>query len=301
MQSLYAFWRNDNSDTAATRKFLDKSMTDMYDLYLLDLSLFVELKNYAEEYLQKGKTKYLATKEDRDPNFKFVENPLITRFENLESLNDLLEERKLFDWRKESGYVQMLWNDIRKSDLYQEYTATRTGSFEEDKNFLIGIFKEIIAPNEKLYDYFEDTKLTWLDDLPIVNTAVVRTLKKTKENTPFHLPRLFKSEEDREFAFNLFQRTITYDDDFEKEITDKTPNWDKDRLAEIDLILIKMAICEFIYFPSIPVKVSINEYLEIAKEYSTPKSSVFINGVLDRISKDYDKRGILNKSGRGLI
>src|SRR5699024_544200 len=116
----------------------------------------------------------------------------------------------------------------------------------------------------------------------------------------FQLPNLFKNEEDQQFALTLFNNTLRYQHDFDESISKKTPNWDKDRLAEIDAILINMALCEFMYFPSIPVKVSINEYLEISKEYSTPKSSVFINGVLDRISKDYKKEGKLNKMGRGL-
>lgn len=301
MQSLYALWRNQNADTAATKKFLNKSMADMYDLFLLDLSLLVEVKNHAKDYIERSRKKYLATEEEINPNLKFINNAVIAKFEEHEEFNELLEKKKLTDWRKEPHYVQIIWEELRQAELYKDYTATKATSFREDKDFVVDFFKEIVAPNNKIHDYLEDTKLTWMDDLPIVNTALVKTLRRLKHSTPFQLPRLFKSEEDRDFAFTLFNKTVMYHHDFEEDVSKETPNWDKDRLAEIDAILIKMALCEFVRFPSIPVKVSINEYLEIAKEYSTPKSSVFINGVLDKLSKDYEKEGKLNKMGRGLL
>lgn len=301
MQSLYALTYSDETNTSSVKRFLDKSMIDMFDLFLLDLSLLVEVKNHAEEYLQKSQKKYLATEDDKNPNVKFIQNAVIEKIEEGESFNERLEKRKLSDWRKEPHYVQKIWDELRESQLYKSYTSTRESSFKEDKDFVAGFFREIVAPNEKVHDYLEDTKLTWMDDLPIVNTAVLKTLKKIKPDSGFQLPKLFKNNDDRDFAFDLFGKTFNHQGDFEKDIAEKTPNWDKDRLAEIDAILIKMALCEFVYFPSIPVKVTINEYLEISKEYSTPKSSIFINGVLDKISKDYEKKGRLNKMGRGLM
>jgi N utilization substance protein B len=190
-----------------------------------------------------------------------------------------------------------------ESDAFNDYMATRTSDFNEDKDFVILMLKEFIAPNEKLYDYLEDTKLTWLDDLPIVNTAILKFLKKLKESSPQEtkLPKLFKSPEDEEFGIDLFRKVYVNDEELSNEMQGKTPNWDKERIAEIDTILIKMALCEFLNFSSIPVKVTINEYLEIAKEYSTPKSSIFINGVLDKLSKEYQEENRLNKIGRGLL
>src|SRR5699024_257249 len=196
-----------------------------------------------------------ATEDDVNPNLKFVNNAVIDQLENAEEFNDLLERKKLTNWRKEPSYVQIIWDELLESELYKSYTATRESSFKEDKDFVVEFFKTIIAPNEKLHDYLEDTRLTWMDDLPIVNTAVLKTLRKVKASSAFHLPRLFKNEEDREFAFSLLNKTLTYKADFENTIAEKTPNWDKDRLADIDAILIKMALCEFVNFPSIPVKV----------------------------------------------
>lgn len=300
MQSLYALARNENNNVTAEKKFLDNSMSDMYDLFLLDLSLLVEIKNQAEDFIERSKAKYLPTEEDINPNLNFLENKVIEKLENSEELNELLEKKKLNHWYKEPGYVQMIWNELRESDLYKNYTAKEGATFQEDKDFVIELFKEFIAPLDKLHEYLEDKKLTWMDDLPIVNTAIVRTLEKMKANSSFNLPRLFKNDEDRQFAFDLLNRTLMYGHDLEEDISGKTLNWDQERLAEIDALLLKMALCEFLYFPTIPVKVSINEYLEISKEYSTPKSSVFINGVLDKISKEYQTNDRLNKSGRGL-
>jgi N utilization substance protein B len=176
-------------------------------------------------------------------------------------------------------------------------------SYEEDKELVLGLFKDIIAPNEKIYDYLEDDKLTWVDDIPIVNTHLLKVLKKVKENsTPsYFLSALLKDEEDMTFAKRLLTKTLLNNAKWEKEIEGKTPNWDKDRIADIDAILLKMAICELLNFPSIPERVTINEFLEIAKEYSTPKSSIFINGVLDKLVREYKEDGKLNKLGRGLL
>lgn len=302
MQSLYAYSKSKNDNLKTEEKFLLKSMEEMYDLFLLLLDLLVEIKNYSEEYLEKSQQKHLATQEDIDPNRKFVNNEVISFLENNKDLQNSLETRKLNHWEKDDEYVGVLWDELRNSDVFISYMSTRTSSFMEDKEFILKAFKEIVAPNEKLYDYLEDKKLTWLDDLPLVNTAIVKMLQKLKpENKNTTITSLFKNSEDKDFAVQLFRKTLLNDEALAAEMEGKTPNWDKDRIAGLDTILIKMAICEFLKFPSIPVKVTINEYLEIAKEYSTPKSSIFINGVLDKLSKEYKENNKLNKMGRGLM
>jgi N utilization substance protein B len=178
-----------------------------------------------------------------------------------------------------------------------------TNTFEEDKEFIASIYMEVIAPNEKLYEYLEDNKLTWIDDIPLVNTEIIKQLKAIKngKEDSFRVSRLYKDTEDKEYVSNLFRKTILNEKELAKEFEDKTPNWDMERIAEIDTILLKMAICEFLKFPSIPTKVTINEYLEIAKEYSTPKSSIFINGILDNLVKELEQNKRLLKTGRGLM
>ena len=301
MQSLYAYSQSENDNLNLEEKFLLKSMDEMYDLYLLMLDLFVEIKDHVEDYLEKAQQKHLPSEEDVDPNRKFVNNEVIAALDQNQALTAALETRKLNNWKNDDEYVEILWAQIKKSELFKDYMSTRASTFKEDKEFLIGIFKEVIAPNEKLYDYLEDKKITWIDDLPLVNTAIVKMLQKASPGKEQALTRLFKSSEDKEFGIELFRKTLLNDQSLAAEMEGKTPNWDKERIADLDTILLKMAICEFLKFPSIPVKVTINEYLEIAKEYSTPKSSIFINGILDKLSKEYRENGKLNKMGRGLM
>jgi N utilization substance protein B len=218
-------------------------------------------------------------------------------------LQEHITKRKLNFWDLDFEYVDILFKAILKSDLYEVYSKDSDISFKKDKKFILDIYTEIIAPNDKLYDYFEDKRLTWVDDLPVVNTALLKVLRKLKLTSPETalLPNLYKDEDDIIFARDLFKKTLLNSSKFAEEIAAKTTNWDSERLASLDGVLLKMALCEFQKFPSIPYKVTINEYLEIAKEYSTPKSSLFINGILDKIVKEYQAEQLHQKTGRGLI
>ncbi|MFP2996005.1 transcription antitermination factor NusB [Spongiivirga sp. MCCC 1A20706] len=301
MQSVYAFQRANNDDLKPQEKFLNASMDHMYDLYLIMINLLLETRALAEVQLEKGQKKYLATAEEKNPSRKFIENELLTTLSNNSNLIHLLDDRKLRNWKDDDEYVRIIYDAIVESDLYQVYLQDEKRSFKGDLNIIIDLYKQVIAPNDKLYDYLEDKRLTWLDDLPLVNTMVLKTLRKINQDVDFKLPKLFKDEDDKKFAIDLFRKTVLNDEALGKEIEGKTPNWDKERIAQLDAVLLRMAICEFTKFPSIPVKVTINEYLEIAKEYSTPKSSVFINGILDKLVKEYQQKGTLNKVGRGLM
>ena len=303
MQSLYSIGQTQNDNLVKEEKFLLFSIDQMYDLFLINLQLLVEIRKHAADYLEKSQKKYLATSEEKNPNTKFVNNEVLLLLENNIQLKDEMERKKLNCWELDDEYIKILWGEIKENELYKDYMNTSLSSFREDKDFVLDIFKDIVAPNEKLYEYFEDKKLTWIDDLPLVNTAIVKMLRKVKSSQDEHmsLPKLYKDIDDKKFATDILKKTILNGGDFTKEIDGKTPNWDKDRIADLDKAIIKMAICEFVKFPSIPVKVTINEYLEIAKEYSTPKSSIFINGILDKISKEYQENGKLNKVGRGLM
>lgn len=303
MQTMYAFKGGESDDFSKDQKFLLFSIDNMYNLYLLILSLLMEVQKRAENDLQKKQKKHLATKEDKDPNRKFVNNELLKLLADNFQLKNQLETHNITNWNLDSEYVDIIFKSITSSELYKDYMQTRTSDFKEDKDFIVDVFKDIIAPNEKLYDYIEDKNLTWLDDLPTVNTTILKLLRKAKTTSAdgYFTPKLYKDSEDKQYAVDLFRKTLLNRTAINSEIALKTLNWDADRIANVDYVLLQLAICELKNFPSIPVKVTINEYLEIAKEYSTPKSSIFINGILDKLVKEYEEMGTLKKVGRGLM
>ncbi|WP_136468402.1 transcription antitermination factor NusB [Flagellimonas onchidii] len=304
MQCIYALVQSKDDSLEKQQKFLKVSIENMYVLYLLILSLLSELHQLAEKHVKHASKKYLVSDEDNFPDSKkFVNNRLLVQISGNKTLQNELSKRKLNNWYLNEEYIKIIHKEMVASDAYKHYMSSGPSGYEEDKELVLQLFKDIIAPNEKIYEYFEDDKLTWVDDIPIVNTYLVKRLGKAKPTSgeSFFLPALLKDQQDMEYANQLLTKTLLNDSQWEKEIEGKTPNWDNDRIAEIDSIILKMAICELLNFPSIPEKVTLNEYLEIAKEYSTPKSSIFINGVLDKLAKEYKSTGRLQKMGRGLL
>ena len=280
MQSIYALIQSKDDSLQKQEKFLKVSIENTYTLYLLWLSLFVEIQKRAADQISLSANKYISDKKQEFPNpNKFIQNRLLLQMVNNAKLTEELNHRKLDNWYLNEEYVKLIYKEIIESEAYQEYMSKSESDYASDKELIMTLFKTIFAPNEKIYDYFEDDKLTWVDDIPIVNTFLLKHLKKAKQVHPesYFLPSLMKDDDDMQYAMQLLSRTLLKNEALEKEIEGKTPNWDKDRIAEIDSILLKMAICELLHFPSIPERVTINEYLEIAKEYSTPKSSIFIN------------------------
>ena len=302
MQTIYALGSKEHFDLQQEDKFTVESMNQMYNLYLLMLDLMVEVHAFAKEEQAKFSKKILATEEEKNPNTKFIQNQVLVKLADNTELRDEVSKRKLKNWRINDEYVILIYNELINSDLYASYMEKEDADFKSDKKFLIAAYTEIIAPNDKLYDYIEDARLTWIDDLPMVNMAVLKRIGKMKPASPdaMVLPVLFKNDEDLLFGTTLLEKTVANEEFLSSEISENTPNWDKERIADVDMVLIKMALCEFLKFPTIPVKVTINEYLEIAKEYSTPKSSIFINGILDKLVKQYESENKLKKEGRGL-
>ncbi len=302
LQSIYAFNKSENQDLEKQENFLLYTMVQTQDLYLLMLQLFIALRDRAEKYLIKSQQKYLATDLDKNPSRIFIENKVISLIDSNSDFSEIIKNKKLNYWEGDDEYVTILFNSLKEQNWYSQQISKNKTSFNEDKKFLLRIFKEVIAPNEKLYEYIEDKRLTWLDDFPLVNTLIVKMLSKLNQNNvnSILIPNVYKNVEDRDFALKLFRKVILNNEKISSEIDGKTPNWDKERIAHIDMIILKLGIVEFLYFQSIPISVTINEYIEIAKEYSTPKSSIFINGILDKLAKDFSLEGKLNKIGRGL-
>ncbi|AFL79834.1 NusB antitermination factor [Aequorivita sublithincola DSM 14238] len=302
LQSVYAYNQSENPSIDVQEKFLHHSIDQMQDLYLVLIQLLLAIQEQAESFLTKSQKKHLATAIEKNPSRTFIENKLLQVIATNSTFSEIIEKKKLNYWQLDGEYVNIIFNELRKTEWYETYLSKIETTFKEDQDFILKTFKEVIAPNDKLYEYIEDKRLTWVDDFPIVNTAIMKMLGKLSEKNASSLlvPNLYKNDEDREYALQLFRKVILNEDKLNAQIEGKTPNWDQDRIADVDLIILKMGIAEFLYFPSIPVRATINEYLEVSKEYSTPKSSIFVNGILDKIVKEFEEGGKLNKIGRGL-
>jgi len=302
MQSVYAMQQSQSQDLDKELKFLQNSANEMENLYLLLMALLTELHSLAVNQYEVAQKKYLATPTDKLLHQKMKDNELLSLIATNEMLQKAIAEAHINFWNIQEEYVRTLYKRIVESDTYQAYSKQKA-SFEADKKFLIEIFEEFIAPDEGLYEYIEDYNLTWMDDFPIVNTFIVREFKNLRPNPPekYFTPSLYNNSEEKDFLVDLLKKTALNDTKLKSFVEDKLTNWDKERVAVLDLIILKMAICEFLHFPSIPVKVTINEYLELAKEYSTAKSSLFINGVLNVVHKELSEKELIKKIGRGLL
>jgi len=302
LQTLYARQQSADHDQTGQEKFLTQSLEQMQELQALLLLMIVAVREHAEKFAQRAQQKYFASDNERNPSVNFINNKLVDLIANHEVLAEFAKNKKLKNWQQDDEYVIILFNKLKDTPWYEDYLALKQPSYEQDRDFILRFYKEILAQDEKLYDYIEDKSLTWIDDFPWVNTAMVKVLNKlipSRSNELFTLG-VFKDQDDQQFGQKLLRSVIRHQDELQEVLQGKTPNWDQERIADLDLLMLHMGICEFLHFPSIPVRVTINEYLEIAKEYSTPKSSLFINGILDNIVKDLMAGDQLNKNERGL-
>ena len=247
MQIIYSFKGTESDDLMRYDRFLLKSIDSMLDLYFVLMSLMIEVHKQAESFIDKSQQKHLATKEDKNPNRKFLNNEVLLQLKTNETLVDIIKDRSLNFWELDNEYVDLIFKTLLNSDLYKDYMSTKTSTFKEDKDFVVDFFKEIIAPNDKLYDYLEDKNITWVDDLPVVNTALVKLLRKNKLNVSnqYFIPTLLKDDEDKDFALALLKKTILNLSLYSEEIENKTQNWDKDRIANIDFVYFKWRYVNF--------------------------------------------------------
>lgn len=301
LQALYAYFQSEKSDLYAGEKELILSIDKVYDLYLSQLLLLPELTHAASVLIEERKNKKLPTKEDLNPNYKFVNNLLIKKISENKTIADKANYRKI-NWTGEKELIRKLLSKIQKSEVYANYMHTRENIYSEDVEFTVQIFKKFIANDDLLHHYYEERSIYWLDDFELVNSMLVKSLKQTKENEPLKILNLFNDEEDdRKFMLELFRKTIIHSKEYEEMIAEKTKNWEVDRIAAMDILIMKMALAEVLNFSNIPIKVSLNEYIDVSKRYSTPKSNVFVNGVLDKIFNELKAENKIIKTGRGLM
>ena len=294
VQIVYAYYQNGGKNLDTAEKELFFSLSKAYDMYNYLLLLMVEITKQAQRKQSAAKSKLLPTAEELYPNTKFVENRFIAQLEVNKQLLEFSETQKK-TWENDSEFVKSLCEKIMDSDIYKEYMASETSSYEEDRELWRKIYKRIIFNNNELDQVLEDQSLYWNDDKEIVDTFVLKTIKRFEEENCAKQELLpeFKDEEDQDFARRLFRRTILNADYYRHLISENTRNWDLDRVALMDIIIMQIALAEILSFPNIPVSVTLNEYVEIAKLYSTPKSVSFINGTLDGIVKILKQDGKL--------
>jgi N utilization substance protein B len=293
--------KSDADSLMASEKMLVTSIDKTYDLYFLMLSLVAEMAHYAEQRQEAAKKKQLPTYEDLNPNRKFVDNAVIRLIAQSDSVNDYLAARKL-SWAKYPELVKTLFTQLEQSDYYKKYMASQERSFREDLALVTEFYTRELEESEILENVLDEMSILWNDDLGFALIMVTRTLSNMR---PSHvdvkvLPK-FKSIEDLDFARELFAKAAVNFDNYQEEIEKYTRNWDVERIAFMDNLIMATAVAELVTFPSIPVKVTLDEYIEIAKFYSTHGSSTFINGILDKIVASFTEQGKINKSGRGLI
>lgn len=302
MQAIYAFLQGDNHDLAKGERELLRSIDKVYELYIYILLLLPEILDFVKNRMEERKQKRLPTPEDLNPNTKFVDNLLLNKTATNLALKKERDARKL-SWTDEPELIKKIFNNIENSEEYATYMNNSDNSYATGQKFIQTVFKKYIATEERLHFLFEEKSIFWVDDLDFVNSMVVKTLGMWDENFAADAPLLplIKDEEDKKFMLNLFHKTIIHEKEYDKLIAAKLQNWELERVAFLDIILMKMAICEFLNFESIPTKVSLNEYIEISKNYSTPKSKIFINGILDKLLVDFKAENKIVKTGRGLI
>ena len=301
IKALYMHLKSESDSLMASEKTLLASIDKTYDLYFQMLSLVVELAHYAEQRQQAAMQKKLPTYEDLNPNRKFVENSVIRLIADSDSVNDYLAARKL-NWSKYPELIKMLYNQLEETPYFKKYMSSQERSFREDLALITEFYTKELEECEMLEEALDEQSILWNDDLGFALVMVTRTLSNMR---PSHkevkvLPK-FKSDEDLDYATSLFENAAVNFDEYLETIEQYTRNWDVERIAYMDNIIMVIALAELISCPSIPVKVTLDEYIEIAKFYSTQSSSTFINGVLDKMVTSLTEAGKINKSGRGLI
>ena len=301
LQSFYAYYQSDNQSYPAGEKELSHSINKMYDMYLYLLLIFSELKRHASIKIEETKrSKFLENNTDL-LNLNFVNNKLILALEESTQLKSIAKDSKI-SWigDVEQDLIKKIYKSIVESDIFKEILADNNQDFKSNKLQLCNLFKNEVCNHDLLHHFFEEKSIYWHDDLDHIASMVIKTFKSIEFEQDDFVLSLWKDDE-QDYTIELFRKAILQKEENDKLLEKYTKNWESDRLAKMDLLLMNLAITEAKEFSSIPLKVTLNEYIEISKFYSTPKSNGFINGVLDKLFADLKKEGSIVKMGRGLI
>ncbi|PID91366.1 MAG: transcription antitermination factor NusB [Bacteroidetes bacterium] len=302
LQSLYAYYKNGRGEIASSEKALHDNINKAYELYHYLLILVVDVALYAESRIEIARNKRIPTREDLHPNTRFIDNRLLYQIRNNTSLLRFVEQHKL-NWSCCPELLKECYGKLVESDFYQSYMEAEECSYAADKKLITDFYTHVVYPSELLSSLLEEQSIYWNDDLEFIIHMILKTIRKYREGDGDDHPlmALYKNSEDSEYVLELFRQTIVHRDEYVDYIKQNTRNWDLERIAFMDILIMQMALAELVAFPSIPTKVTLNEYLEISKFYSTSRSSVFINGVLDKVVLQLKEEKKFQKSGRGLV
>lgn len=297
IQVIYAYYQNEGKSVEAAEKELFYSLSKAYDLYNYLLLLMVEVTRFADRRIDNRRHKLRPTYEDLNPNTRFIDNAFIAQLAQNKQLEEFSANQKR-SWEDECEFVKRLFSLIEETKAYQEYMAKETLTYEDDRELWRKLYRSVIAQNEEIDEILEDQSLYWNDDKTIVDTFVLKTIRhfEAENGAEQELLPEFRNDEDKEFARKLLRNAITHADVYRKLMEENTKNWDMERFAFMDILIMQVALAEIFSFPSIPTTVSLNEYVEVAKMYSTPKSGSFINGMLDTIVNQLKKENKLSKA-----
>jgi len=302
LQSLYAYYTTGREDMRRSEKELHVNIEKAFELYHYLLLLIIDVILYAESRIEIAMNKRMPTHEDLNPSTRFINNKLVNQLRNNEQLLRFVELHKL-NWVNHPELVKEIYTRLMGSVEFEVYRNAEENGYAEDKRLITFIFSHIIFSSERLDSIMEEESIYWNDDLEFIISMIVKTFKKFKEEDGPDKPLmdLYKNEEDKEYVVKLYRQTILHREEYMEYIKQNTRNWDLERIAFMDILIMQMALTELVAFPSIPTKVTLNEYLEISKYYSTSKSNVFINGVLDKVLIQLKEEKKILKKGRGLI
>ena len=302
MQILFAYYSEEKPDMVKYEKMLLESFERFRDLYIALILLLPEMQARAIEKIEAGLNKKLPSKEDLHPNTKFVTNILVRILANSKTLHKLEKEIHI-RWKDNPDLLKMMFKSLSESDDYKEYMESKERGYNHDREYLLRFLRRHLVNFELMHEWLEEQGIFWNDDLDLASSMVLRTLKAVKEtDDDVQILPLWKADDDEEeYAKELFRKTLVLGKENEELIAKNSPNWETERIAMMDLIILKMALAEAQVFESIPLKVTMNEYIELANYYSTPKSNVFINGLLDSLFPKLQHEGKIKKIGRGLI
>lgn len=292
VQIVYAYYKNSGKSMKATEDEVFFSLSKAYDLYLHLLLLMPAVTHYAADRIAFNSTKLRPTESDLNPNLKFVDNRFVAQLRSNEQLRKFSEKSK-FDWVNHSDFLRRLLDSIEASDIYKEYMAAETDSYADDREVWRKLYKTFVFDNEELDSLLEEHSLYWNDDKPIVDTFVLKTIKRFEQENGAEQPLLpeYKDLDDMDYARKLLRATIANAEEYRQLMSDSSKNWEMSRLAFMDVVIMQTALAELLTFDDIPAGVTLNEYVDIAKYYSTPKSSSFVNGILDTIVKKLREKG----------